>query len=317
MKRDNYRVSVDNTYSDYAIFDLPVETDDGVTKLGEAKGYFVEWPVDMVFFVDKGETTPKKAKSISLKETVDSCGYKSGESSTVKGKGGKCSELSEKIVEILGDYCSMLYYYMISGEGDYDTTSISLKAPLFYQDQDKQFFLTSTDVYEFLREAWANVSLIHVYILFLVEERISLFQISEIKFQCPQRISAAEIKSDPSEVSMYLRNAFLAELNKKDAHCKFILASYYEECRLKGNAFKKSKVQLLFIRMECAQQRGSTKCGYYVMRYMYEIVSSHRYCKDKLQEEYMERDASYNDEEINEVREQWAKFFRITYLLKD
>lgn len=64
---------------------------------------------------------------------------------------------------------------------------------------------------------------------FLVEERISLFQISEIKFLCPQRISAAEIKSDPSEVSMYLRNAFLAELNKKDAHCKFILASYYEE----------------------------------------------------------------------------------------
>lgn len=33
--------------------------------------------------------------------------------------------------------------------------------------------------------------------------------------------------------------------------------------------------------------------------------------------EYMARDASYNDEEINEVREQWAKFFRTTYLLKD
>ncbi|KNA09725.1 hypothetical protein SOVF_150920 [Spinacia oleracea] len=39
--------------------------------------------------------------------------------------------------------------------------------------------------------------------------------------------------------------------------------------------------------------------------------------KPRLVEEYRVRDASYNDEEINEVREQWAKFFRTTYLLKD
>ncbi|XP_021722660.1 uncharacterized protein LOC110690142 isoform X2 [Chenopodium quinoa] len=39
MNRDIYRVSVDHVYSDYSHLNLPEETDVGITKLGEAKGY--------------------------------------------------------------------------------------------------------------------------------------------------------------------------------------------------------------------------------------------------------------------------------------
>ncbi|XP_021761045.1 uncharacterized protein LOC110725886 [Chenopodium quinoa] len=53
MKSDHYRVSVDYIYSEYALLDLPVTTDDGISKLGEAKGYFVEWPKDLVVFEEK------------------------------------------------------------------------------------------------------------------------------------------------------------------------------------------------------------------------------------------------------------------------
>ncbi|XP_021724241.1 uncharacterized protein LOC110691595 isoform X7 [Chenopodium quinoa] len=255
----------------------------------------------------------------------------------------------------------MLYYCMTSGSGDYDTTTIPLKAPLFYQKEDTEIYATSDDVSELLRGAWANISLIHVYILYLIEEHISLFQKTRIKFLCPQNISAAEIKKDFLEVQMYLKNAFLTELRKKDAQCKFILAPYMEanhwvlyvidlrmslvyefdsviqsppnarnsefskvmkipynvyRSHLKGNAFKTSRPQLLHIRMECAQQCGGTECAYYVMRYMYEIVSFHSNCRGNLKE-YLARLAAYNDVELDEIREQWAKFFRLNFLLKD
>ncbi|XP_021724243.1 uncharacterized protein LOC110691595 isoform X9 [Chenopodium quinoa] len=217
----------------------------------------------------------------------------------------------------------MLYYCMTSGSGDYDTTTIPLKAPLFYQKEDTEIYATSDDVSELLRGAWANISLIHVYILYLIEEHISLFQKTRIKFLCPQNISAAEIKKDFLEVQMYLKNAFLTELRKKDAQCKFILAPYMEapynvyRSHLKGNAFKTSRPQLLHIRMECAQQCGGTECAYYVMRYMYEIVSFHSNCRGNLKEKYLARLAAYNDVELDEIREQWAKFFRLNFLLKD
>ncbi|XP_021745962.1 uncharacterized protein LOC110711836 [Chenopodium quinoa] len=67
----------------------------------------------------------------------------------------------------------------------------------------------------------------------------------------------------------------------------------------------------------CAQQPRDIDSGYYVMRYMYEIISTYRECKGNLKEVYLGRDASYNDGELNEIREQWSRFFRTKYLLKD
>ncbi|XP_021733668.1 uncharacterized protein LOC110700421 isoform X2 [Chenopodium quinoa] len=223
---------------------------------------------------------------VKTKEKVDSCGPIKSEHSTIKGKG---ITIPENIVESLGKHCSMLYYCMTSGSGDYDTTIIPLKAPLFYKKEDTQIYVTSDDVSELLRGAWANISLIHVYILYLIEEHISLFQKTKIKFLCSQKISADEIKKDFLEVQMYLKNAFLTKLRKKDAQCKFILAPYMEAnhwvlyvidlhmslvyefdsviqsppnarnselskvmkmSHVKGNSIKTSKPQLLHIRME-------------------------------------------------------------------
>lgn len=54
MKTNHYRVSVDKPYNDYVDIDLPVVSPDGVTKLGEAKNCFLQWPSELVFF-DKDE----------------------------------------------------------------------------------------------------------------------------------------------------------------------------------------------------------------------------------------------------------------------
>ena len=73
--------------------------------------------------------------------------------------------LEDKIVDTFGEGCELLYWLMNSDDAKYDTTSVLLKASMFNFDSDKQIWVTATDVREFLRGSWANVSLIHVYIM--------------------------------------------------------------------------------------------------------------------------------------------------------
>ncbi|XP_056687572.1 uncharacterized protein [Spinacia oleracea] len=69
------------------------------------------------------------------------------------------------------------------------------------------------------------------------------------------------------------------------------------------------------IHIECAQQIGGTECGYYVMKFMLEIVTLQHDYEGRLDEVYTPRTAPYASEEIDVVREQWAKFFTTKYLL--
>ena len=77
----------------------------------------------------------------------------------------KFQPLEDKIVDTFGEGCELLYWLMNSDDAKYDTTSVLLKASMFNFDSDKQIWVTATDVREFLRGSWANVSLIHVYIM--------------------------------------------------------------------------------------------------------------------------------------------------------
>lgn len=49
---DYYKVSVDNPYEEHKLVELPVPSPDGETQLGNAKGYFVSWPISLVLFDD-------------------------------------------------------------------------------------------------------------------------------------------------------------------------------------------------------------------------------------------------------------------------
>ncbi|KAK1372286.1 hypothetical protein POM88_028479 [Heracleum sosnowskyi] len=63
----------------------------------------------------------------------------------------------------------------------------------------------------------------------------------------------------------------------------------------------------------CPQQRGGTQCGYYVMRYMYDIVS--QYCKNGETNwtKGVGRMESYTRQQIDEIRDIWADFFTNEY----
>ncbi|XP_021737611.1 uncharacterized protein LOC110704139 [Chenopodium quinoa] len=249
---------------------------------------------------------------------------------------------------------------MNSDDAKYDTTSVLLKASMFNFDSDKQIWVTATDVHEFLRGSWANVSLIHAYIMYLVDNFIDLFNRIEITFFCPQLISESSIENDYLETYTYVKNTFLHEVRKTGKRCKFIVALYvasghwvlvvvdlqlglaYEfdsmklpkenprklkiaeimmtaykvyQANLTGSELKSQRQKLKFIQIECAQQQGGVECGYYIMRYMYEIVTSHFECKGVLEEDFCPRTAPYDVDGLNVVREQWTQYFRSKYLV--
>ncbi|XP_021744979.1 uncharacterized protein LOC110710949 [Chenopodium quinoa] len=357
MLPDHYRISVDNPYPDCALLDIPVPSPDGMTKLGKAKSSIVLWPIDMVFLEEEVSPSPKKKhRSRQSKEGDDSCGVKSRQ--TIKPT--KFLPLEDKIVDTFGEGCELLYWLMNSDDAKYDTTLVLLKASMFNFDSDKQIWVTATDVREFLRGSWANVSLIHVYIMYLVDNFIDLFNRTEITFFCPQLISESSIENDYLETYTYVKNTFLHEVRKTGKRCKFTVAPYvasghwvlvvvdlqlglaYEfdsmnlpkenprklkiaeimmtaykvyRANLKGSELKSQRQKLKFIQMECAQQQGGVERGYYIMRYMYEIVTSHSECKGVLEEDFCPRTAPYDGNELNVVREQWAQYFRSKYLL--
>ncbi|KAK1578131.1 hypothetical protein Q3G72_027801 [Acer saccharum] len=57
--------------------------------------------------------------------------------------------------------------------------------------------------------------------------------------------------------------------------------------------------------IKCPQQPTDIECGYYVMRYMKDIVANHQ--NVPIMENFNRRDA-YSQAEIDEVRSEWAEF---------
>ncbi|XP_031110525.1 uncharacterized protein LOC116014720 [Ipomoea triloba] len=59
--------------------------------------------------------------------------------------------------------------------------------------------------------------------------------------------------------------------------------------------------------IECPKQSGSVECGYYVLRYMYEICTLYYEFEDL--ERAFARSKPYTKNEIDGIREIWAKYF--------
>ncbi|XP_031114544.1 uncharacterized protein LOC116018718 [Ipomoea triloba] len=70
---------------------------------------------------------------------------------------------------------------------------------------------------------------------------------------------------------------------------------------------KKASRQVKWITCSCAIQRGGTECGYYVMKFILEIISLGT-CKGM--NKLLERQGRlpYNQKEIDEVRDIWCQY---------
>ncbi|XP_065856998.1 uncharacterized protein [Euphorbia lathyris] len=70
---------------------------------------------------------------------------------------------------------------------------------------------------------------------------------------------------------------------------------------------RKAKPPLKWIVAKCPQQKGSTECGYFVMRYMLDIILQHRDFQEL--KDVFGRTTPYTEDELNEVLDIWASPF--------
>ncbi|XP_056683256.1 uncharacterized protein [Spinacia oleracea] len=83
------------------------------------------------------------------------------------------------------------------------------------------------------------------------------------------------------------------------------MCSAFRSYKRLGGQSKGTK--LTWIPAQCAQQPGSLDCGYYVMRFMYDIIMKHGNSQDLTKD--FSRTLPYSPEEINEVKDFWADYF--------
>ncbi|XP_021758847.1 uncharacterized protein LOC110723783 [Chenopodium quinoa] len=349
------KVCINDPYSDFVDVDLPVPVE-GVTKIGEARDNFVQWPAALVLFEDE-EAIPEERYEGNSNEKVDSSDLQSGESATnVKGSS---QQVGEDMVASNGEKSKLLQVQLVmaSQPERYDVTTVLLDAKVFHLEKDTETLITAEDINLLLRGARLSISVVQVFMMFLIDRYISSFDSSHIGFLCPQTIAASNVRHQTHHHQVtadYIRDVFLSSRDRGDAGYQLILAPYYEEehwilivinltcgkvfkfdsskakkgksltikdCldmaynvyKGKGKGRKGRNSKLKWFSIKCAQQTGDTESGFYVMKFMHEIVTLYGDCQN-MDKEYQRRDEPYTDEEINEVREQWAIFFGDKYL---
>ncbi|XP_021755815.1 uncharacterized protein LOC110721000 [Chenopodium quinoa] len=343
IKPGHMKVCINDPYSDFVDVDLPVPTEEGVTKIGEARDNFVQWPAALVLFEDE-EATPEKRCEGSSNEKLDSSDL-------------QLQQVGEDMVASIGEKSKLLHLQLVmaSQPERYDVTTVPLDAKVFHLEKDTETFITVEDITLLLRGARLSISIVQVFMMFLIDKYISSFDLSHIGFLCPQTIAASNVRHQNHQHQVtvdYIRDVFLSSRDRGDAGYQLILAPYYEEehwmlivinltcgkvfkfnsskakkgrslaikgCLdmaykvYKGQGRKGRKPKLKWSSIKCAQQTGDTESGCYVMKFMHEIVTLYGDCQN-MDKEYQRRDEPYTDEEINEVREQWAIFFGDKYL---
>ncbi|XP_031122760.1 uncharacterized protein LOC116025605 [Ipomoea triloba] len=202
----------------------------------------------------------------------------------------------------------------------------------------ERIFVMIEDIEDLFTMNWLDVSIIQVFIRYLYQ-LCKKSKVSSIGFMCPTQISKANVDMNLEAVIAYLRNT-ISELQDKT----FILAPYHQVnhwlllviCTSSRMVYVldpmqcdrdleiKSVLNMVFRtftnqrgararcrvdwkNIKCPCQPGNSECGYYVMRYMYDICT--KYFASTLLDEAFQETKTYSDKEIDEIRNKWAQYF--------
>ncbi|KAL6576735.1 hypothetical protein OROMI_011011 [Orobanche minor] len=204
--------------------------------------------------------------------------------------------------------------------------------------------ITRENIMDLIKGDNLEVPVLQVYIMALWadnDENLS-FQ-NAFGFMCPYMISANFQTNNMNESMTYMTKAMQQQSSKRFIFCPYyenchwillVLCIRRNEVyvfdssmpiekrkriltiRLSlSNAFRNFKMLagqftgnvLAWNDADCAQQIGSTECGFFVMRYIHEIIDSH-HPNDNLTK-VLKRSSPYSVEEINVVRDIWAAYF--------
>ncbi|XP_057247133.1 uncharacterized protein LOC130589671 [Beta vulgaris subsp. vulgaris] len=88
---------------------------------------------------------------------------------------------------------------------------------------------------------------------------------------------------------------------------KLPMIAAFRRFRMSGHKVRREK--LLWKYVECPQQQGGTECGYFVMRYIFDVLASYfgSLDMDKVAQTFTKD--PYTEDQINEVKNKWARYF--------
>ncbi|XP_021713692.1 uncharacterized protein LOC110681857 isoform X2 [Chenopodium quinoa] len=303
---DHVRVSVDDFFDEFKEFSVPVPSS-VIKKLKHAHSTFTQWPKDLVslmhdkeFISNKNNGNNKAAKeNMQDKLKVVESGRETKESNTNPKK----VFLMDYALENLSQKCGSLNS-LLSSLPEGETIKVKADAWTFSYEDNKDIIIKREDVNQLLTGAWLNISVLQVFMMAL-SDLLDTEEVASIGFMCPEMISETYLHSDADRILLYMTHVMEKQKSKQ-----FILCPYHEKnhwvllvlCMAKReviifdslrqkrnlaikfamtNAFRSFKAlsgksrgsKLTWHLGQCPQQLGGRECGYYVMRYMYEILN--------------------------------------------
>ncbi|KAL8110520.1 hypothetical protein AgCh_026298 [Apium graveolens] len=290
---NNFRVSVDDVVPEFQLIPLPVPCNELET-IGNAAGSFVQWPKDLVTLgqdpismdKEKGhDISPKKV--LMMPKKVES----KGSVTPVKKSPDDDTNSTE--------HCRSLRFLL-------KKLSTNKKGSLFKYEENGEdpIYVAHEDVDQFLKMSWLNIPILEIFLKY-IGKLCNELNNDKFGFMLPSRLAIPHIRDYQriQDAAEYMEKNLVANKEKQ-----FILAPYIQEwgqnqfyvhviyvfdslkkerkirlttpartafkLYVPGGGKRNNKKEFLWIHteVECPQQEGGTECGFFVMKYMHDIV---------------------------------------------
>ncbi|KAK9671928.1 hypothetical protein RND81_12G064400 [Saponaria officinalis] len=249
--------------------------------------------------------------------------------------------LSEDELTSLGEHCRYLEKVLCSfSTSSISSFSIVVDKFVYNYSHEIKVFLSTADIKQMFRYKWLNISILQGWGSFLYHYGATLEVNGMVGYLCPERLSSYE--HDARAMQKYVADALKIHENKRyvmgaffeNNHWMlvvFCLEDYYacildslqvekkemkiiEELKLswilhcvqcgKRHPTRKNELECKIIK--CPQQPRSYECGYYVMKWMYDIIVNYSKRKDSL--EKCVSGSNMTPQDMDQARELCSKF---------
>ncbi|KAK2652251.1 hypothetical protein Ddye_012107 [Dipteronia dyeriana] len=168
-------------------------------------------------------------------------------------------------------------------------------------DESGCFYLMGDDILQFCEMEEISVTAILTYMRLLYEQLKNRKMDDMYRFVDPSALSEETgYKND------HRAHELLSRMMVVGPHHLLLLPFNAGAFTMFAEKIGKMEMKCVTWRMiKCPQQPTGVECGYYVMRYMKDIVANHQ--NVPIMEKFNRRDA-YSQAEVDEVRSEWAEF---------
>ncbi|KAK9733195.1 hypothetical protein RND81_04G050500 [Saponaria officinalis] len=268
--------------------------------LRDVVGSFIPWPIALLRLDDEGEL---KDKEVGI---MGSNSHHSRFSATPKK-----APTRDSIVESLSQDCQWLNS-LVGTMGDGETYTVHFDANLLYYSKETKIEVYKDGLKQFIKGCELNISIIQICIRALQEDLFKMDIKPRIGWLCPDATSDAKLIKKPEVAIAYVAKAFQKSTDNGDEfilapiidrrhwlqlvicpqtytiyefdsitlrqghrlYMKMIVLSALKRYKMSGGEIKVKRNEPLWKSMKCPQQNGSMEFGYFVMRFMYDIVKS-------------------------------------------